>query len=63
MNGKFLVYAVVVTALSTGINWTRFISSAVSSSNQSSNSGSSWSSHTSGSGGTWGSGSSGGSHK
>lgn len=62
MNGKFLVYAVVVTALSTGINWTRFISSAVSSS-QSSNSGSSWSSHTSGSGGTWGSGSSGGSHK
>lgn len=61
MNGKFLVYAVVVTALSTGLNWTRLLSSAVSSS-QSSKSGSSWSSHTSGSGGTWGSGSS-GSHK
>ena len=60
MNGKFMVYAVLVTALSTGISWTKFLSSA-SAGWQSGGSGrSAWSSSTSGSGGTWGSGSGGG---
>ncbi|CAN5253758.1 hypothetical protein BH11PSE11_BH11PSE11_15410 [soil metagenome] len=59
MNGKFLAYGLLVTVLSTGMSWTRFISSAVSGSgNSGSGSGSSWSS-TSGSGYS----SSGSSHK
>lgn len=59
MNGKFIVYAVIVTMLSTGVSWSRFLSAAISSGSSSSSSGSSWSSSTGSSGGSWGSGSSG----
>ncbi len=59
MNVKFMIYAVLVTALSTGVSWSKFLSTA-GASEQGSNSGrSSWSSNTGGSGGSWGSGSSG----
>ncbi|MDO8701256.1 MAG: hypothetical protein Q7U12_15150 [Undibacterium sp.] len=56
MKNKFFVYAMAVTMLSSGVSWTKFISSA---SNSTSSSGSSWSSR-SGSGGSWGGG---GGHK
>ncbi len=64
MNGKFFAYALVVTVLSTGVSWTKFIRAATTNSEYSSSSGrgSSWSSNTGGSSGSWGSGSSGG-HK
>lgn len=45
MNGKFLAYGLLVTVLSTGISWTKFISSAASNwQGTGRSSGSSWSS-------------------
>ena len=47
MNGKFLMYGLLVTALSTGISWTKFISAAAGNwQNTGRSSGSSWSSTT-----------------
>lgn len=60
MKNKFFVYAVLVTMLSSGISWSRFIRSA---SNSGSSSGSGWSSHSNYGGGSWGGGSGGGGHK
>ena len=59
MKNKFFIYAMTVTMLSSGVSWTKFISTA---SNRNSSSGSNWSSH-SGSGSSWGSGGGGGGHK
>jgi hypothetical protein len=53
MKNKFFAYAMVVTMLSSGVSWTKFISSTSNNS-----SGSNWSSR---SGSSWGSG--GGGHK
>ncbi|MBI1891913.1 MAG: hypothetical protein HYS18_14800 [Burkholderiales bacterium] len=63
MNGKFIVYALIVSLVSTGSSWNRLLSSPSmrGSGSGSSYSGSSWSSNT-GSGSSWGGGS-GGSHK
>jgi hypothetical protein len=63
MNGKFLVYALVVSLLSTGVSWTKLLSvpSSSGSSWGSGYGGSSWSSNTGGGGGSWGGGS--GGHK
>lgn len=58
MKNKFFTYAMVVTMLSSGVSWTKFISSV---SNSNNSSGSNWSSR-SGSGSSWGSGGGGG-HK
>jgi hypothetical protein len=58
MKNKFFAYAMMVTVLSSGVSWTKFISTT--SSNNSS--GSNWSSR-SGSGSSWGSGGGGGGHK
>ena len=55
MKNKFFVYAMAVTLLSSGVSWTKFISST---SNSNSSSGSSWSPRSSGS--SWGGG---GGHK
>jgi hypothetical protein len=58
MRGKFLVYAVMVTVLSTGVSWKRYLGSAYNDRNYSSSGrGSSWGSNT----GSWGGG--GGGHK
>ncbi|MGZ3236962.1 MAG: hypothetical protein ACXU8A_06250 [Burkholderiaceae bacterium] len=49
MRGKFLIYAVMVTALSTGISWKRYLASAANDQNYSSSSrGSSWSTNSGG---------------
>ncbi|MDY7574908.1 hypothetical protein [Actimicrobium sp. CCI2.3] len=62
MNVKFVVYAVLVTALSTGVSWAKLIGSATSSDSVGSAArGSGWSSNTGGRGGSWGGGS--GGHK
>ena len=55
MNSKYFLYALVVTAISTGINWTSMLGSS------SSGGGSSWSSR--GGSGYSGGGGGGGSHK
>ncbi len=52
MNTKYFLYALLLTAITTIINWSNLIGSSSSSSGR----GSSWSSH---SGGSWG----GGGHK
>jgi hypothetical protein len=59
VKNKFIVYAIMVTVLFTGISWSRMIRSASNSSRYSSGyyGGSSWSSNT----GSWGGG--GGGHK
>ncbi len=59
MKNKFFAYAMAVTMLSSGVSWTKFISST---SNINNSSGSNWSSR-SGSGSSWGSGGGGGGHK
>ncbi|MGZ3254678.1 MAG: hypothetical protein ACXU7D_10260 [Burkholderiaceae bacterium] len=59
MRSKFLIYAVMVTVLSTGISWKRYFASEANDRNYSSSGrGSSWGSNT---GGGWGGG--GGGHK
>lgn len=55
MKNKFFVYAVLVTVLSSGVSWSRFIASA---SNSGNSSGSSWNTRSGGS--SWGGG---GGHK
>lgn len=55
MKNKFFAYAMVVTVLSSGVSWTKFISST----SNNNSSGSNWSSR-SGSGSSWGGG---GGHK
>lgn len=60
MKNKFFAYAMVVTMLSSGVSWTKFIRSA---SNSGASSGSSWSSNSGYGGGSWGSGGGGGGHK
>lgn len=57
MNGKFLLYGIIVTLLSTGVSWTRFLGGVVADSSSSTGRGSSWT--TTGSSGRSG----GGSHK
>jgi hypothetical protein len=57
MRNKFMIYAVMVTVLFTGISWTRFIGTANNSGGYS-RTGSSWNSNT---GSGWGGG--GGGHK
>lgn len=59
MNGKFIIYALLVTALSTCSNWGRMAMMAGTTGGSSG--GSSWSSSTGSSGGSWSS--SGGGHK
>jgi hypothetical protein len=54
MKNKFFAYAMVVTMLSSGVSWTKFISSTTNNNS----SGSNWSSR---SGSSWGGG--GGGHK
>jgi hypothetical protein len=54
MKNKFFVYAMAVTMLSSGVSWTKFISSTTNNNS----SGSNWSSR---SGSSWGGG--GGGHK
>jgi acidic type I keratin len=51
MKGKFLIYAIVVSLLSSVMSWGQFFRAVNKPS-----SGSSWSSRTSGGGGTWGNG-------
>jgi hypothetical protein len=62
MNGKFLIYALVVSLASTAISWGRLLS-APSSAGSGYRSGSSWGSTTGGGGGSWGGGAGGGGHK
>jgi S-adenosylmethionine decarboxylase proenzyme len=52
MNGKFLLYGIIVTMLSTGVSWTKFLAVTAADSTSSSGRGSSWTSTTGGSGGT-----------
>jgi hypothetical protein len=62
MNGKFIVYALAVSLLSTGVSWTKMLRTSSGSSNWGSGySGSSWSSNTGSGGGSWGGGA--GGHK
>jgi hypothetical protein len=65
MNGKFLIYALVVSLGSTALSWGRLLSapSSASSGYRSGYSGSSWGSTTGGGGGSWGGGAGGGGHK
>jgi uncharacterized membrane protein len=64
MNGKFLLYAIVVSLLSTTLSWSRMLSSfGNANSYRSGYSGSSWGSTTGGGGGSWGGGAGGGGHK
>jgi hypothetical protein len=65
MNGKFLIYALVVSLLTTTLSWGRLLSSSANSSDgyRSGYSGSSWGSTTGGGGGSWGGGAGGGGHK
>lgn len=49
MNGKFLLYGILVTMLSTGVSWGKLLSSASNDSSSSGSRGSSWYSGTSGS--------------
>jgi hypothetical protein len=59
VNNKFLLYAVVVTALTTGTSWVKMLKAATNT-----GSGSSWSSHSGGYyGGSGYSGGGGGGHK
>jgi uncharacterized membrane protein len=58
---KFILYAIVVTVLTSGSTWIRAFSGPGYAS--SSSRGSSWSSHTGGGGGSYGGGSGGGGHK
>ena len=60
MNTKYFIYALLVTAVSTGTSWTKMITAATQSDT---NSGSSWSSRTGGGGGSYGGGAGGGGHK
>jgi uncharacterized membrane protein len=62
MKGKFMVYALVVTMLSTAFSWGRLFASASNSGNPNSR-GSSWTTNTGGGGGAWGGGAGGGGHK
>jgi hypothetical protein len=55
---KFILYATVVTLLTSGTSWIRAFSGPSRNS-----AGSSWSSHTGAGGGSWGGGSGGGGHK
>ena len=59
---KYVLYALLVTVLSTGVSWARFFKNVAAGSNSSFNSGSSWSSNSGGyvGGGNFGSGSGGG---
>jgi hypothetical protein len=57
MNNKYMVYALFVTVLSTGINWSNMFGS------KSSSGGSGWSSRGSSYGGGFGGGGGGGGHK
>lgn len=59
MNNKYMVYALFVTILSTGINWSNMFGSKSSSGRG----GSGWSSHGGGYGGGFGGGGGGGGHK
>jgi hypothetical protein len=65
MNGKFILYALCVSLVSTVMSWGRMVSSATdsSSSYRSGYSGSNWGSTTGGGGGSWGGGGGGGGHK
>jgi hypothetical protein len=51
MKGKFMIYALSISLLGTGVNWLKFFMGATSSP-----SGSTFNSRTSPGGGTWGSG-------
>lgn len=62
MNFKFILYALMVSLLSTTVSWGKFLSSA-SNSGRTSGRGSSWSSNTGSGGGSWGGGAGGGGHK
>ncbi|MFZ6751096.1 hypothetical protein [Undibacterium sp. Ren11W] len=55
MKTKFFIYAMLVTLLTSGVSWSRFLFSS-----RNAGSGSSWSSSSGSSGGSWGSGSGGG---
>lgn len=57
---RFILYAVVVTLLTSGSSWIRAFSGP---GYNSASRGSSWSSHTGGGGGSYGGGSGGGGHK
>ena len=58
MNGKFKIYALVVSLLCTSVSWTKMLSGGTE--GGSGRRGNSWSSY---SGGSWGGGSGGGGHK
>lgn len=55
---RFIIYAAIVTVLTSWTNWSVFIGGSGSSPR-----GSTWSSHTGGGGGSYGGGSGGGGHK
>jgi hypothetical protein len=57
MKNKFFVYAMLVTLLTSGVSWTRLLTSSGNSGNSS---GSGWNSRSGYGGGSWGSGSGGG---
>ena len=59
---KFIIYAIVVTVLTSGSSWLRAFS-GINYNSYSSYHGSSWSSNTGGGGGSYGGGSGGGGHK
>ena len=61
MNGKFILYAVLVSILCTTASWGRMQPGPSSNGSRSGAGGSSWSSNTGG--GSWSGGSSGGGHK
>lgn len=60
---KFVLYATVVTLITSGTGWVRGFGGASYSSGTSGYRGSGWSSHTGGGGGSYGGGSGGGGHK
>jgi uncharacterized membrane protein YgcG len=63
MNLKFILYALLISLISSTASWSRMLAGAEAAAGAGSRSGSSWSSNTGGGGWSSGGGSSGGGHK